>query len=408
MLPLTLYRFVGHLLEPLLSPRLSSPRKGFLPRADLWLHAASVGEATVAAAIIKALQERFSGAKILLTLQTHTGLAKARELLREDIALSPAPLDFPSFVKRAFECVKPRVLALVETELWPNLILEAQRHRVLLVTVNGRLSQKAYRRYRLSRRLWRELFRNFWALGVIGPLEAKRFEALGAPKKRLRILGNAKYDLLYQRKAELQLEEARKKLPFAEKILTFGSVRGGEEKEILKAIALLLKKFPGKIRIALAPRHLKLLKKLEKGLRERGIPYTRWSLLPTREAPVILIDAIGPLLKIYALSFAAFVGGSLIPKGGQNPLEPALFKRPLLFGPYMTNFPYEAEALKKACGDITVNNGEEIFEMFSFWLENPEEARATGEKAFRVLEGFLGASANYAKLLHEALLSFPP
>ncbi len=407
MFSLHLYRTLGHLLTPILKGLVPPSRKGILPPAELWLHAASVGEANVAAAIIKALRLRRPETRILLTLQTSAGLARARKLLEtEGVSLALAPFDLPHFVKEAFQRVRPRVLALVETELWPNLILEARRRGVSLLLVNGRLSEKAFRRYRLHKGLWQKLLKSFGALGVIGPQEAERFRALGAPSERLYLLGNAKYDLLQQRKEKLSLKEARKKLPSSKQILTFGSLRKGEEKEVLKAVVKFLKKFSGRICLVLAPRHLKRIKEYERNLKKLKIPYSLWSKLPQREAPVILLDAIGPLFEIYALSFAAFVGGSLVPRGGQNPLEPALLGRPLLFGPFMDNFPYEAKALKN-CGKIQVRDGEEIFEKFSFWLENPEEAQEIGQKASLVAREFLGASTRYAALLAEAL-TLPP
>ncbi len=408
MLSLAAYRTIGYLLTPFFNRKVPPPRRGDLPRAELWLHAASVGEAQIAASIIRAFRQKRPKTSILLTLQTKTGLLKARELLgSEKVALSLAPWDLPAYARRAFQKVRPRVFALIETEIWPNLILEAQRQNTLLLTLNGRLSERAFRRYRLLRGLLKRLFRGFRALGVIGPLEARRFEALGAPKDRLHILGNAKYDLLYERKKQLSGKKDHSKLSSSQKILTFGSLRGGEEKEAVKAVSLLRKRFP-EISFVLAPRHLERLKALGKELQKRKIPYTFWSRLPEDTAPVILLDAIGPLLEVYAHSYASFVGGSLVPRGGQNPFEPALFERPLLFGPHMENFPYEAEALQETVNGIVVKNGEEIFEKFSYWLENPSEAQRAGKLAHRALEKFLGASRRYASLLEEAFNHPPP
>ncbi len=408
MLSLKIYQTLGRLLTPLWRSKKPPSRRGLLPQADIWLHAASVGEAQIAAAIIKAFLKRRPQTKILLTLQTYTGLAKAKELLSsKEIAVELAPFDLPSFARKAFAKTRPKVFALIETELWPNLILEAFKQQVPVLTLNGRLSERAYRRYRLLLGLWRKILGNFWALGVIGPLEAKRFEALGAPRDRLYILGNAKYDLLYERKKAFSDAKHLKKF-FPQRLLTFGSLRGGEEKEVVKAVFLLYKKFSEEICFVLAPRHLKNLKKLAQKLQERKIPYTLWSRLPQERAPVVLLDTIGPLLEIYAFSYASFVGGSLIPKGGQNPFEPALFERPLLFGPFMMNFPYEAEALRKRCGNIIVKNGEEIFEKFSYWLEKPLEAQKTGQLAYQVLKEFLGASQKYALLLEKAFTHRPP
>ena len=374
-----------------------------MPRATLWLHAASVGEAGVAAAIIKALREKNPSLTILLTLQTETGLKKARELLGgENIAL--APLDCPGFVARAFENVRPQVLALIETELWPNLISSARKFGVKILLLNGRLSQKSLKRYLLFKNFWAGLLNHFEAIGVIGPKEAERFLKLGAPEEKIRILGNAKYDLLRERSQKISTGEIKALLDTG-RLITFGSVRSGEEKQVVEATRLLLNTFPT-LTVALVPRHLSLVKRLKRWLTSYGLPYALWSR--KEKAPVIIVDEIGPLLSFYAASYAAFVGGSLIPKGGQNPLEPAAFKRPVIFGPHLTNFPYEAKALKERLGEeIVVRNAQEIFAQFSSFLRDEPKTKALGERAYAVFESFVGASKRYASLLSGFLIPPP-
>lgn len=403
MLALRLYRLLGQGLEPFIASKLCPSRRGELPRAKLWLHAASVGEAGVAAAIIKALREKNPSLTILLTLQTETGLKKARELLGgENIAL--APLDCPGFVARAFENVRPQVLALIETELWPNLISSARKYGVKILLLNGRLSQKSLKRYLLLKNFWAGLLNHFEAIGVIGPKEAERFLKLGAPQEKIRILGNAKYDLLRERCQKIKPREIKALLDTG-RLITFGSVRSGEEKQVVEATRLLLKTFPT-LTVALVPRHLSLVKRLKKWLASYGLPYALWS--QKKRARVIIVDEIGPLLSFYAASYAAFVGGSLIPKGGQNPLEPAAFKRPVIFGPYLTNFPYEAKALKEKLGEeIVVRNAQEIFAQFSSFLRDGEKTQTLGERAYTVFESFVGASKRYASLLNEVLIPPP-
>ncbi len=357
----------------------------------------------MAAAIIKALREKNPSLTILLTLQTETGLKKARELLGgENIAL--APLDCPGFVARAFENVRPQVLALIETELWPNLISSARKFGVKILLLNGRLSQKSLKRYLLFKNFWAGLLNHFEAIGVIGPKEAERFLKLGAPEEKIRILGNAKYDLLRERSQKISTGEIKALLDTG-RLITFGSVRSGEEKQVVEATRLLLNTFPT-LTVALVPRHLSLVKRLKKWLTSYGLPYALWSR--KEKAPVIIVDEIGPLLSFYAASYAAFVGGSLIPKGGQNPLEPAAFKRPVIFGPHLTNFPYEAKALKERLGEeIVVRNAQEIFAQFSSFLRDEPKTKALGERAYAVFESFVGASKRYASWLSGFLIPPP-
>ncbi len=406
MFPLKVYRSLGRVLEPYLARRLPPPRRGFLKRADVWLHAASVGEAGVAAAIIKAFRQRRKDLSFLLTLQTETGLKRATALLEGEALVSLAPLDLPGFVERAFSLVRPKVFALIETELWPNLIVTARRRGTKLLLLNGRLSARALKRYRWLKDFWGNLLKNFEALGVIGEEEAKRFLLLGAPEERISILGNAKYDLLWARAQTTDPKEIKGLIGGA-RLVTFGSLRGGEEKAAAKAASLLLKRHPG-LKVALVPRHLSLVEPLKRESRRLGLAATLLSRLePTKD--VIIVDEIGPLLKFYAASEAAFVGGSLVPKGGQNPLEPALFKKPVFFGPHMGNFPYEARALRAALGEETVvRDGEELAARISFLLANPHEARRRGDLAHQVVKKFLGASARYAALLGQALSPAPP
>ncbi len=407
MLALKIYRLVGRLGEPLVARRVSPPRRGMLPQAEIWFHAASVGEAAVAAAIIKALRQKGIRPSILLTLQTETGLKKAKELLGEICLISLAPLDFPGFAEKALEQVKPQILALIETELWPNLILSAQRKGVKLLLLNGRLSLKAFKRYLLVRGLLTRLLESFSALGVIGPIEAERFLRLGAPRERLSLLGNAKYDLLFERAQRVKVEGIKEALGKPHFLITFGSLRSGEEKEAAKASKTLLKEF-AKLKIALVPRHLTLVKKLARELDRQGVAYGKWSENP-KEGRLIIVDKIGPLLSFYGASHVAFVGGSLVPKGGQNPLEPAIFGIPTFFGPHMENFPYEAGALISALGnETTVRTGNELAERISRLLKNEEERIEKGAAARKVVEKFLGASPKYAALVEKHLTPLRP
>ncbi|OAG27909.1 3-deoxy-D-manno-octulosonic acid transferase [Thermodesulfatator autotrophicus] len=395
------YRLIGHLFTPFLKARgLPSTRQGNLPRADLWIHAASVGEANVAASIISGFLKRNPGVKVLLTLQTHTGIKKAQELLAGlPVAITLAPFDVPSFIKKAFSSVNPKVLAIIETELWPNLICEARARGTKLLVLNGRLSARSFKSYRLIKPLLKKLLVSFEHIGVIGPDEKKRYLLLGALPEKVSIMGNAKYDLLWERHKKLDLTTISSKLPQTEELFVFGSVRRGEEETIAKAIFFLKGTLPN-VHFIIVPRHLTLIPRIKDQLSKKGLSFRLYSE-PINTALVTIVDEIGPLFGIYALSKAAFVGGSLCPKGGQNPFEPAVFRKPVLVGPHMENFSYEAKALVTEGGAQVVKNSRELAEDIYKLFKEKKLAQEKGELAFKAFKKFLGATENYISLLEK-------
>ncbi len=409
LLLLGLYRLAGHLLTPLAAlKRLEPQRRGFLSPAEVWMHAASVGEAGVAAAIIRAIKRIRPRTRLLLTLHTRPGLKRAAELLKDvpGLELALAPYDLPRYARRAFGRVSPRVFVPVETELWPNLLEEARRRGVVTVLVNGRLSARSLRRYQRIKALMEHLLRGFYALGVIGPLEAKRFLQLGAEKEKVFLLGNAKYDLLRERARDLKPEKARKKLSSSTNWVVFGSVRRGEERMVSRAIRQ-LKDGSRALSFLVAPRHPESAPVFAESLRAEGLTPAFWTALERPADGVVILDEVGPLLETYALARVAFVGGSLVPKGGQNPLEPAAFRVPVLFGPHMDNFPYEAEKLVSNGGGRRVADAQDLAQKMDFWLRNDAERTRAGTNAYQVLEEFSQAAENYAELVIRALNRLP-
>ncbi len=406
---LTAYRLLGYGALPFFTlSSLPPERRGFLPEAEIWIHAASVGEAVVAAAIIRAIKRIRPRSRLLLTLQTLTGLQKARELLAgiKGVKMARAPFDLPLYAKRAFERVSPRVFVLVETEIWPNLLEEARKRKVAMVLVNGRLSSRSFPRYQRLKPLLRYLLSGFYALGVIGPLEAKRFLKLGAQEEKLFLLGNAKYDLIRERAQQTSPAKSARRLSPESRWVVFGSVRRGEEETIANVISSLRREIPG-VSFLLAPRHLESLPSFEKALAQKGLKGQIWSRIKTPTTGLVLLDEIGPLFETYALAQVAFVGGSLVPKGGQNPLEPAAFKVPVLFGPHMENFPYESERLVSTGGGRRINHEEELTKALRHWLFQEAEREKAGLAAYRVLEEFAQAAERYAELVIRALNRLP-
>ncbi len=396
-----LYHLGGKLLEPIFQKKgLPPERQGKLPGpVDLWLHASSVGEATVAVAILEEFLKIRPKTSVLLTLFTPTGVKRAQELIGERVKVALAPYDLPEFINQALASTSPTVMALIETEIWPNLIVYAHEKGAKVLLLNGRLSAKSFPRYRLIKPLLKGLFGLFSGLAVIGPPEAKRFEALGAPPEKMQIFGNAKHDLLKKRAHSLDSKVLRRRLDLDhEEIVVFGSVRQGEEETIAHTIKGLWSR--KNLVFIVVPRHLRRLTTLERSLDKKGLSFARWSRLNgKRDQRIVLVDEIGPLFGLYSLAKVAFVGGSLVPKGGQNPMEPAAFGVPVLFGPHMENFENEAQVLRKNGGGFLVQNTQELIFVVEELLGKEALYVQASQATRKSLEELSGAASKQAQWL---------
>ncbi len=400
-LGLRLYDLAGKGIKTFFSPPVPE-RRGELPGpVDLWLHASSVGEATVAAAIMEEFYALRPDLRVILTLFTPTGKKKAQELLVSlGLPIALAPYDIKPFVQRALTRLSPRVLALIETELWPRYISLAKDRGTKVVVLNGRLSARSYPRYLMLRCLFAPLLARLDGVAAVGEIEAKRFKRLGVCPQRLFILGNAKHDLLWKRAKSWDPRLLLKRLRLSPdtNLVVFGSVRQGEEAPVTESIALLAQR--PRIKFAIVPRHLTHLDSWENALSQRGLSWQRWSSLNSGlQAKTLLVDAIGPLFGLYSLAKVAFVGGSLVPKGGQNPMEPASFGVPVLFGPHMENFETEKRALLQHKGGLTVSSPQGLVFGLEELLADQELYKKTSLGAQRALQSLLGAAKRQAQWL---------
>ncbi|MBW1671198.1 MAG: hypothetical protein JRJ40_07305, partial [Deltaproteobacteria bacterium] len=287
---------------------------------DLWLQAVSVGEVAVAEALVQAIDRRAPGLKILISVTTPAGFARAMSSLGTRCSVIPYPLDFPQIVRKMATEVRPRVYACLETELWPNLISAVRQFGGKTVLLNGRISAKSFPRYLRLLSITRPLLVGFSKICAISDIHANRLAALGAPMDRIQVTGNAKFEGLLSRPDPDRVIGLRNRLRIEDsiKVLVAGSLRGGEEKEVINAYDLLQSRWSDMI-FFLVPRHLKKVSSIIGILNKKNIPYQLWSELEVnqrRTAKVVVVDVIGPLFDLYGLATAAFVGGSLVPKGG--------------------------------------------------------------------------------------------
>lgn len=372
-----------------------------------WFHAASVGEASSAAVVIKALLGIEPKARIILSVGTPAGLETAGNIFKDEAAVSviAAPLDFWGSAARATAAIKPGVLVIWETELWPNLIAEAKKNGARLALAAGRMTERSYKRYRRVRSFMAGLLERFDLIAPIGLYEYDFFSCLGAPPERLRILGNPKFDHLIaeaESAAFQQKKEGWRKRLWGDgkpgPLLVAGSTHQGEEELILNSFLSLKKEKPG-LKLLLAPRHLGRVPELLKLAGPRAVAASADGPLLAR-AEVTILDSLGQLSALYALSTVALVGGSFRPGlMGHNPLEPAAVARPIIFGPWMASFQLEAKGLIKADGAVE-SSPEELESKLRAWLDEPPAAQKHGLAA----KAFLAARPPAAPALAQAIL----
>ncbi len=374
----------------------------------VWLQAVSVGEVAVAMAVAQELWASRPEIELSVSSSTAKGLERATELFAGRARVLPFPLEAPWAVAGAWRKVRPQVYASLETELWPNFLAWLDNRGCALLLLNGRISPRSYPRYRKARPLVAGCLERFTLLSMIGPEDAERAVALGAPAERVRVEGNAKYAGLAQRVAGLDPAPLAQRLALAgAPLLVAGSVRTGEEEPVLGAFQQVLASHPAAM-LAVAPRHVEKSPRWLAAARGRGLATQAWSELspeaPRRpETRVVVLDAMGQLLTLYGLAAAAYVGASLVPLGGQNPMEPAAWGVPVAHGPDMNDFKDAAQALARAGASQLVNNAEELAAWWGRMLSSPERAATMGAAARRVVAGWSGAAQAAAGHILDAL-----
>ncbi len=390
--------------------RLGHTAEGFASAGpyDLWIQAVSVGEVAVAEAIIAAIEKKAPTLKILVSSSTPAGYARALSSVGRRFSVIPYPLDFPQVVRRITSTVRPSVYACIETELWPNLICSVQRMGARTVLMNARISARSFPRYRMLRPVFRPVLAGFSRICAISEVHAARLEELGVARERIVITGNAKYEGLLSRPSEARRKALRERLGIGEgtPVLVAGSVRGGEERYLAHVYTRLKARFPDLV-LFLVPRHPKRVPSFVKVLDSAGVGHQNWSSIEmegARKSDLVLVDVIGPLFDLYGLATAAFVGGSLVPKGGQNLMEPAAWGCPVISGLHTENFEEARLSLEEAGGGIFVEDLEGMESSLDGILRSRERRESMGQAARLALEGLCrGAATRQAEILLHVL-----
>jgi 3-deoxy-D-manno-octulosonic-acid transferase len=371
----------------------------------IWVHAVSVGEVTAAAPIITSLREHFPGACIVLSTGTETGQEMARRIVPEATAFIYYPLDIPWVVTKVIRQVKPDIFIPTETELWPNFIRICRKNSVKIVMVNGRISPRSFKRYVMTRFFWKHVLESIDEIGVISDVDGERLRSLGMPASRVHVHGNAKYDSLAARASSEIKGEISRRLNMAQddRVFVAGSTHEGEEQIVLDVYERLLDTYPD-IKLIIIPRHIERCRAVSALIGEKGfkdsITMTEIERGRKRvDERVIVIDVIGELFKVYSLATVVFCGGSLVPRGGQNILEPAAWGKVIFYGPFMDDFRDERELLEKSGAGITVKSREELLEGILKLMSDPPGLAGKGECGRAVVIANMGAAERYAEVI---------
>jgi 3-deoxy-D-manno-octulosonic-acid transferase len=380
-------------------------RLGYLPislnvdgEESIWIHAVSVGEALTARALAADLKERYPRLRLYLSTTTITGQHVARRSLQHVDAVFYFPFDWAFIVKRTLNIVRPRVFVMMETEIWPNLLRLCRARGVKTVLINGRISSRSYPRYRLIRPFFRRVLADVDRFCMQSDESARRVVELGADQSKVTVTGSLKFDSLEMPAVVSHGKPRERVLRFFRlspnrMVLVAGSTVRGEEPAVLKAFSRLKGASPSALAI-LAPRQPERFGEVERLARESGFVTARRSDLPIDTEPradVVVLDTIGELAQLYQVATVVFVGGSLVDHGGHNILEPAVFGKPILFGPHMQNFKEIVDAFVGNDAAVQVGSERELEQAMVSLATDPVRRAKLGAAARALVEANRGA-----------------
>ena len=380
-------------------------RMGYLPVSfnidgdeSIWIHAVSVGEVLTARPLVVDLRRRYPALRIFLSTTTMAGQQLARRNVPDVDEVFYFPFDLAPFVRRTLDLVKPRLFLMMETEIWPVLLDECQRRGVKTAVVNGRLSSRSFPRYRMVRGFMRRVMADIDRFLVQSDESARRFVELGADPARVVVTGSLKFDSLDRPGVSSRLRARDRvlryfRLPASRAVIVAGSTMKGEESVVLGAFRRIRVAHPSAL-LVLAPRHPERFGEVEQLCRNEGWKTMRRTELAIDKDPradIVIVDTIGELATIYQLCTVVFVGGSLLASGGHNILEPAVYGKPIVFGPHMENFREIADGFVAAGAAVRLDDARDLEETLVDLLGDPVRRARLGAAARALVEANRGA-----------------
>lgn len=417
------YTLLIYLLSPVILFLLYRPRHGkpsFGPRwkehlgwvspsnsrSPIWIHAVSVGETIAVTPLIKALKQRHPELTIVLTSTTRTGSDQAARL-GDLVEHRYAPLDYPCAVKRFLKQIQPQALLIMETELWPNLLAQCGQQNIPVVILNARLSEKSCQRYQRIRHFFHQMSQSFTFLLCQHRDDAERFKRLGVTPQQIVVTGSIKFDIQLDQKQIESGEQYRQRLG-NRPVWIAASTHKGEDEAVLRAHQVICKQLPDALLI-LVPRHPERFSDVTKLCLEHGFTVcqrTEQRVVAQQES-ILLGNSMGEMAYYFQIADIAFMGGSLVPVGGHNLLEPAALAKPTLIGPHFFNFSDITKQLvdKKACQ--IVGDEVELATQVLHWFAAPEQRQTSGMAAFDVVAANQGALAKSLTAIDSVLATLP-
>ncbi|CAN2040418.1 3-deoxy-D-manno-octulosonic acid transferase [Candidatus Magnetomoraceae bacterium gMMP-15] len=371
----------------------------------IWIHAVSVGEAGLARLLINPIKSKLPDSCIIISTTTLKGYDFAQNIFKKSkVKCIFAPIDFIASIFMAMRLFHPDILIFLETEIWPNWLVTARHKNIKTAIINGRISERSIKKYIKIKPLIKAALKNIDAFSMISLEDSKRIQFLGADPEKIKISGNAKFDLLTESVKPGTKIRIKNRLNLNENqsVIVAGSTRSNEEDIILNAFTKLKKFFPDLVLI-IAPRHVERISKIISLVKSKQFSFKLYSHCTeknkSRSEPVVIVDTIGELMEIYSAASIVFCGASLVPLGGQNILEPAVWGKPVIYGPFMDDFIEAKTLLESSSASVPVTDSNDFIKKAEYFLSHPDEAEILGKKARNVILTHRGAAEKHAEVI---------